>query len=297
MPTIKITESLRTEKLRRVDGALVPSVTRDSEVPGFALHVTRKRSFWALSYQPKGVNPASGRRWGGGVRHELGDAMLMTVAEARTASLAAKALVRQGRSPHHEAMAASASAVAERSVLPATVAGALDAYQKALMARRQPSEATRRQTVAYARKAVRLMKAEILAACRDRHQRRPPAGGRLAGSAGERRHIFGGLNRLLAWCRRQRLIEHNPCDDLDRDERPKPGRARDNVPSIEVLRAVWAAVENEPQRDLVRLLILLPLRRTEGGALRWSEVDLERRRIRNWRGAHEERKNPRASAG
>jgi hypothetical protein len=44
------------------------------------------------------------------------------------------------------------------------------------------------------------------------------------GSAGERRHVFGGLNRFLAWCRRQKLIEHNICDDLDRDERPKPGK-------------------------------------------------------------------------
>ena len=39
------------------------------------------------------------------------------------------------------------------------------------------------------------------------------------------------LSRFLSWCRKQRLIEHNPCDDLDRDERPKPGRARDHVPS------------------------------------------------------------------
>jgi len=87
----KITEPLRSARLRR---PLVPSVTKDADTPGLALHVTTRRAFWALSYQPKGVNPSTGKRWGGGVRHELGDAMLMTVAEARTAALAAKALVQ-----------------------------------------------------------------------------------------------------------------------------------------------------------------------------------------------------------
>ena len=68
----KITELVRAARLRR---PLEPSVTKDSDIPGFTLHVTRTRGFWALSYQPKGVNPSTNRRWGGGVRHELGDAM------------------------------------------------------------------------------------------------------------------------------------------------------------------------------------------------------------------------------
>ena len=148
MPTnVKITEPVRTARLRR---PLVPSVTKDSDIPGLALHVTRKRSFWALSYQPKGVNPATGKRWGGGVRYELGDAMLMTVAEARTAALAAKTLIRAGRSPHHERLASTASAVAQRAILPSTVDEALDAYAAALMTRRQPSETMRRKSVHYA---------------------------------------------------------------------------------------------------------------------------------------------------
>jgi integrase len=38
-------------------------------------------------------------------------------------------------------------------------------------------------------------------------------------------------------------------------------------------------VEDEPMRDLVRFLLLIPLRRDEGAGLRWSEVDLDRGRI------------------
>ena len=192
----KITETVRSAALRR---PLKPSVTRD-EVPGFALHVTTQRGFWALSYQPRGINPATGKRWGGGVRHELGDALTMTVAETRTAALAAKALVRQGRDPQRDAKASRASQVAERAVLPQSAGEALDLYEKALMARRQPSEATRRQAIHYARKAVRLMSAEQLAlAAIDARMVRVLIE-TMPGSDGERRHIFGPLGRFLSWC-------------------------------------------------------------------------------------------------
>jgi integrase len=276
MPT-KITETVRAVLLRR---PFKPSVTRDSEIPGLALHVTTRRSFWALSYQPKGLNPKTGKRWGGGVRHELGDAMLTTVSEARGLALAAKTLVRQGRSPHHEAMASSASAVAERGILPTTVAEALDAYSAALIARRQPSESTRKKSISYARKAVRLMKAEsfTLAAIDERMVRLMIE--TMVGSEAERHLVFRGLNRFLAWSRKQGLVELNVCDELDRDERPRNGQARDHVPSLEELRLVWDAVENEAQRDLIRFLLLTPLRRDEAAGLRWSEIDLQLRRIR-----------------
>ena len=276
MPT-KITEATRSALLRR---PLKPSVTRDSEIPGLCLHVTTRRSFWALSYQPKGINPATGKRWGGGVRFELGDAMTTTVSAARTAALAAKSLVRQGRSPHHERLASTANAVAQRAILPATVAESLDAYAAALMTRRQPSEATRRVSIHYARKAVRLMKAESLAlpAIDTRMVRLMVE--TMVGSDAERHLVFRGLNRFLAWTHKQGLVELNVCDGLERDEKPRGGQSRDHVPSLEELRAVWGAVENDPQRDLVRFLLLVPLRRDEAAGLAWSEVDLQLRRIR-----------------
>jgi hypothetical protein len=144
MPIVKITETLRSALLRR---PLAPSVTKDRDVPGLALHVTTKRSFWALSYQPRGTNPSTGKRWGGGVRHELGDAILMPVSEARTASLAAKAVVRAGGDPHRDHMASRAATEAARAIIPQSVAEILDLYDLAMMARRQPSEWTRKQFV------------------------------------------------------------------------------------------------------------------------------------------------------
>jgi Arm DNA-binding domain len=228
-----------TARLRR---PFEPSVTKDSDIPGFALHVTRTRTFWALSYQPKGVNPSTGKRWGGGVRHELGDAMLVPVSEARTLALTARALVRAGGSPHHERLASTASAVAQRAVLPSTADEALDAYATAVMNRRQPSEPTRRKNIHYARKGVGLIKAGSLDLATI-----SPAIVRLmvetmAGSDGERHLVFRGLVRFLTWCVKQGLIERNPCNDLDHDEKPRGGQSRDHVPSLKELRAVWNVV-------------------------------------------------------
>jgi integrase len=102
----------------------------------------------------------------------------------------------------------------------------------------------------------------------------------ITGSDDERNLVFREFSRFMTWCVKQTLVERNICDDLDRDERPRGGQSRDHVPSLEELRAVWNAVKNEPQRDLVRLLLLLPLRRDEATGLTWSEVDLQLKRVR-----------------
>jgi integrase len=278
---IKITENDRTAALRRVDRKLTPAVIKDAEVAGFALHVTRRRSFYALSYQPHGINPRTGKRYGGGTRFELGDAMLMPIWEARAAALAAKALVRAGRDPLREHLSSRASAVAQRAILPQTVDIALDAYAKALGARSTPSERSRAETLRYARKAVRLMKAEALPLDAIDASAVRLLVETMCGSQAERRHCFGGLNRFLTWCRKTGLVERNVGDDLDADDRPKPGKARNHVPTIATLRTIWTTVETEPVhvRDLIRFLLLVPLRRNEASELTWAEVDFDHQRL------------------
>jgi integrase len=277
MPTIKITEAVRSNALRR---PLKPSVTRDSEIPGLALHVTTRRSFWAFTYQPRGVNPATGKRWGGGTRHELCDAQMMPVSEARAAALAVKAVVRAGRDPHREHMASRASAEAARAIVQQSVAETLNIYERAMMARRQPMERTRKQSIHYARMACTFMNANALplTAIDPRMVRLMVE--TVSGADAQRWHIFGALNRFLGWCRKQNLIEHNPCADLDRDERPRLGKGRDHVPSLAALRMIWSATEGEPAGQLLRFLLLLPLRRNEASGLIWREVDLDQGRVR-----------------
>ena len=100
-PARKITEDLRARALRRVDGQLVPSVTKDTEIRGFALVVTTRRTFWCLFFQPKGVNLTTGRRWGGGVRRELGDAFATSIADAPLSrAQRPRHAFSQGHDPH-----------------------------------------------------------------------------------------------------------------------------------------------------------------------------------------------------
>ncbi len=275
--TLKITEAVRSERLRR---PLKPSVTKDADISGLCLIVTTRRAFWALVYQPRGVNPATGKRWGGGVRHEFCDAMMMPVSEARATALAVKSTVRQGRDPHREALSSRAKLEAARAIIPTTVAQALDLYERALTARRQLSPWTRKQSIRYARFAASYMNADALPLAAINAPAIRVMLETTSGSDTRRWHIFGALNRFLTWCRKQGLIETNPCDALDRDDKPKPGAAREHVPSIATLRAIWATAESEPGCDLLRFLLLLPLRRTEAAGLRWSEVDFDQGRIR-----------------
>jgi integrase len=103
----------------------------------------------------------------------------------------------------------------------------------------------------------------------------------MGGSAFERQHVFEELERFLAWCVKRDLINANPCAEIDRDDRPRPGRSRDHTPPIATIRRAWDAVEDAPDhvRALIRFLLLVPLRREEAQGLLWSEIDLDERRM------------------
>ena len=262
-----------------------PAVIFDTDFPGLALHTGAKRAFWTYTFSPHGTNPATGKRWGA-TRLELGDVGVVTLPEARRLALTAKAAVKAGRDPQREKMALRAAQAFARGTKPggATMAEALAAYENALVtaptetARRKSSIGTRKQAVAYARKAIRLLKAEATAPHAIDAQAVRRLLDSLNASDAERRHVFGGFKRFMSWCCKRGMAANNPCDGLERDERPKPGKARDNAPDLETLRNVWRVVGNEGPalRDLTRFLCLTPLRIGEASGLRWGEVDLER---------------------
>jgi integrase len=272
-PRVKITEGVRDDGLST---PLVPSITRDSQVAGFVLIVTKRAAHWCLFFQPPGRRP-DGRRWGGGARVTLGDAFLMTVKEARKAALAAKQIIREGRDPLKEQQARRADAMAPRTLVPTLTRDAFALYDKAVKARSEPKLKSRLQHLRYVAKALDLLDA------RDRPLKAIRAGEirvmleTLRASGSERRHVYIALARFVTWCRKNELILFNPCDDLDRDDKPRAGKSRDHTPSIATLRNVWSAAEREQPhvRDLLRFLLLLPLRRTEACRLRWRELDVE----------------------
>jgi integrase len=271
-----ITEPTRQAALRL---PLRPSVTKDNETAGFQLIVTTRRVFWVQFLQPRGLRP-DGRRWSV-VRHELGDARTMTVSEARTASLAAKAAIQQGKDPHRERLASTASSVALRAIFPTTVGEAAALYAQTIGARAHISDRTKRATGHYVGKAIRLLGGgDIALAAIDTAAVRLMLD-KVNSSVFERHHVFGALDRFLTWCAKRELIPANPCDGVDRDDRPRAGRSRDHTPSIATLRRVWAAAEDAPDhvRALIRFLLLVPLRREEAQGLRWSEVSIDEKRV------------------
>jgi integrase len=189
--------------------------------------------------------------------------------------------VRRVKDPHRGRLASTALSVAQRSIVPQTLSEAAVLFTQAVDARVRLSNRTRRATAHYIGKAIRLMQAEAspIAAIDT------PAVllmlDAIKGSEFERHHVFGAFNRFMSWCVKRELVSTNPCDGIDRDDRPRPGRSRDHTPKIATLRRVWDAVEDAPDhiRALIRFLLLVPLRREEAQGLLWLEVDLDEKSI------------------
>jgi integrase len=84
--------------------------------------------------------------------------------------------------------------------------------------------------------------------------------------------VRASLSAFYVWAMKQGLCESNPVALTERREET----SRDRVLNDVELREIWLALREDPYGDIVRLLILLGSRRDELGALKWSEVDLDR---------------------
>src|SRR5262249_15271906 len=96
------------------------------------------------------------------------------------------------------------------------------------------------------------------------------------------RHTFKAGRQIFRWGRNLSYLEHSPCEGGQVDEIiGSKAKARDRVLTDAELTAVWLATPElrPPWRQFMRLLMLLGSRRSELAKLRWSEVDLDNRRI------------------
>jgi integrase len=250
-----------------------PSLTRDDAVGGLMLVVGKRKASWQLSYIPHGLR-ADGKRHGR-VQMAIGDAMLMSLPQARAEARSLKAAITKGEDPHRRRRAVKAANALERANAPTTLAEAAVAYALELSRRATPSLATRKQEAHYSRKALALMgvdglPANELGAAPIRRLLRE-----TRASPSELAHLYGALSRLCDWMVEERIIEASPCAAVPRSAKPKQ-RSRDYTPSIDQIRAVWAAadVEQANVRDAIRFMALVPLRLKEVAGLRWGEVDL-----------------------
>ncbi len=276
-PKPKLTQTIVSAALKRKsDGKFTPKTLRDHEVAALMLIVGTRRATWCVDYKPHGTRQDGHRH--SKVRMTLGDATTMPLPEARTAARAIKVEVAQGRDPHAEKRADRAKAIAARAVKPTTLAEAVEEYSRDMLKRRQPSEATRRQEIHYSKKAIALMEVGGLAVDRLDAGVVRALIRTMDGSAAEVRHAYGALSRFCGWMVEETFVAANVCEEIPRKLRPKPGKDRGYVPPIAQLRAIWEVVADEDAvvRDLVRFMLLTPVRRDEAAGLEWGEVDLDR---------------------
>jgi integrase len=84
--------------------------------------------------------------------------------------------------------------------------------------------------------------------------------------------IHGSLESAL----RQRLVKLNVAALV---EPPRQEKATPRALSTDQIKALLAAADRDPQRDLIRLALRTGLRRGELAALRWADIDLEAGRL------------------
>jgi integrase len=89
--------------------------------------------------------------------------------------------------------------------------------------------------------------------------------------------MLGSLSAYFGWLLREGLIDGaNPASYVNKAPHSK---GRDRVHSPAELREIWNAAGDSHYGDIVRLLMLVPARKSEIGDLAWDELDLERAEI------------------
>lgn len=201
----------------------------------------------------------------------LGDLTTLTPAEARTAAEAAKAAVRNGKDPAAERKAAIEAERLAR-LRQVTVAAAADQYKDASLSggTLHHEREARHLTFAVAEMGVSQM---VLTDLRPVDIRRLLD--KHSGKLGVQRHRFGALSRCLDWHVGRETLSVNPCNLIVRKDRPKRPRPRQRVYSAMEMRTLWQKADTltDIDRDYLRLMLLLPLRRNECAELRPANLD------------------------
>jgi integrase len=275
---IKITKATIDAAWRR-RGSGQRVIVRDRECRGLALIVNATSMTWAYSYRPRGVDPATGKRWPNKTV-TIGNPASHSADDARTEANRLKGQAAAGTDPAAEKRAKAEEEQRKRgSTLPRLV----ETYERIL-----PKRPKLRGAGLPSPDYVADELAQLRLALVDMKVRNKPAGdltvadvrrllsGAVPGTASIRAR-FGSLTRFLDWCQDAGHIKANPCALIARSRRPKAPQARAHYLTPAEAARLWKAAERleEPVwRDLARFLIAVPCRRGEAARLDWSHVDL-----------------------
>jgi integrase len=241
----------------------------DGDIPGFGVRLrgggSRVFVFWYRI---------------GGQRRKmvLGAVTAITVGEARKRAAVLHAEVKLGKDPAGEKAVAKAHA-------DETVAGVLPSYLRQRKERLRPRAyvEVERHLLSHARR----IHPQALTGVTRRDVAAVLMAIETSKSGATANRVRSSLSAFFVWCMKEGLLEANPAAFTDR----RPEKSRDRVLTADELRRIWNALQGDPYGAVMRLLILTGARREEIGALKWSEVDLEKalitlppERVKNGRG-------------
>jgi len=279
---------------RRAPGTRI--MIRDAWCRGLMLVVNATGLAWRFDYTPKGMDPATGRRWNtrsfvfrapdGDVATSDGtasgpvDGMIAAPEFARERVAELKAIIRRGGDPAVERQhAARQAAQARANTLDRLIeiyAGDLPKRQKLRGSAGTPSPGHVAGEVRALRKAIDEMEASALTP----GELERAAIQRMLGRHGEHpaaaRARFGALNRFCDWLIDKEFLTANPCSQVAKARRPRAPSPRGTYLRPGQLGALWraAAALDPVRRDFLRFLMAIPCRRGEATGLCWHHLDL-----------------------
>ena len=272
MPTIKKKLTPRFVDERQAGRCRHAIEYRDTEVRSFALRVTDRgeRSFILDLRWPGSRTPA---------KRTIGDAGVMTLADARTIARGWLELVEKGDRPRRGEAAAEAEEARERAITFASVAEAYIAeYLSSKRRGAKDAQEIRRELISrWGRRPVTSITRddvlELIEAIKAR--------GKLAMA----HLILSHAKRLWRWAIHQPSkrygIVTNPTREISPQIAIGKKRQRDRVLSDVELAAAWHALAgmDDPAARCLQLIMLTGMRREEAAQLSRKEVDLEGRLI------------------
>jgi integrase len=203
------------------------------------------------------------RRGGASRRLLLGSAEVLSAEQARTMAKKALGVIANGEDP-------AADRADRRAKDKLTLQSVIDEYLAAKQVRPRTLAEIRRYLTVYCRP---LHGMPVDAVTRKDIATRLVAIGREHGSITLAR-ARAALSAFFTWAMQMGIVEANPVLGTTKPQDTTP---RDRVLSDAELAAIWRACGDDDFGRIVRLLILMPCRRSEIGGMRWDElVDLER---------------------
>ncbi len=233
----------------------------DERESGLRVRAGERSVTWLLN-----VRLRNGKR----SRIKLGAWPAMGISDARRAAQTVKLEVATGLDPNEEKRE-SARQAAEAASKRRTLGEVLDQYETMKLVQQKRGADVRRALDGkmgllrplVSREPSSIERSEIAELVRNHAKRAPIAANRC----------LAYTNAFFNWCVAEEVLEKNPARNISK---PAKERQRDRYHSMEELREIWQAAGTlgYPFGPLFRLLIVLPMRKSEVTAMPISELDI-----------------------